>query len=62
MLFISVLSAVCKLYQKCDVIAFEDLGCESVKRLYVENFPVTVTVGSHGGDIFKEGREAYCEK
>ncbi len=47
--------------KKCEVIAFEDLGCESVKRLYVENFPVTVTVDSHGGDLFKEGRAAYCE-
>ena len=47
--------------KKCEVIAFEDLGCESVKRLYVEKFPVTVTVDSHGGDLFKEGRAAYCE-
>ena len=26
--------------KKCEVIAFEDLGCESVKKLYVENFPL----------------------
>lgn len=48
--------------KKCDVIAFEDLGCESVKRLEIVDFPVTVTVDSHGGDIFKTGREEYCEK
>ncbi|MGN1137684.1 MAG: fumarate hydratase C-terminal domain-containing protein [Oscillospiraceae bacterium] len=41
--------------KKCEVIAFEDLGCESVKRLYVEKFLVTVTVDSHGGGLFKEG-------
>jgi fumarate hydratase subunit beta len=46
--------------KSCEVIAFEDLGCESVKRLYIEKFPVTVTLDSHGGDLFKEGREAYC--
>lgn len=48
--------------KKCDVIAFEDLGCESVKRLEIVDFPVTVTVDSQGGDIFKTGREEYCEK
>ena len=47
--------------KSCDVIAFEDLGCESVKKLYIEKFPVTVAVDSHGGDIFKEGRGAYCK-
>lgn len=45
--------------KECEVIAFEDLGCESVKRLRIEDFPVTVTVDSHGGDLFKEGREKY---
>lgn len=47
--------------KSCEVIAFEDLGCESVKKLYIEKFPVTVAVDSHGGDIFKEGRETYCQ-
>lgn len=56
---VGTLAASC--IKKCEVIAFEDLGCESVKRLYVEKFPVTVTVDFHGGDLFKEGREAYCE-
>lgn len=46
--------------KKCEVIAFEDLGCESVKRLYIENFPVTVTIDSHGGNVFIDGRKAYC--
>ena len=47
--------------KSCEVIAFEDLGCESVKKLYIEKFPVTVAVDSQGGDIFKEGRAAYCK-
>lgn len=45
--------------KKCEVIAFEDLGCESVKKLYVEDFPLIVADDCSGGDIFSEGREKY---
>ena len=31
-----------KSVKSCEVIAFEDLGCESVKRLEIENFPLIV--------------------
>ena len=47
--------------KSCEVVAFEDLGCESVKRLLVEKFPVTVADDCRGGDIFSEGRSAYAE-
>lgn len=45
--------------KSCEVIAFEDLGCESVKKLYVENFPLTVAITANGDNIFTEGREKY---
>ena len=48
--------------KKCEVIAFEDLGCESVKKLYVEDFPLIVADDCHNGDIFSEGRRAYTDK
>lgn len=35
------------------VIAFEDLGCESVKQLQFENFPLIVGIDCNGGNIFK---------
>ncbi len=35
------------------VIAFEDLGCESVKELEFDNFPLIVGIDSSGGNIFK---------
>lgn len=35
------------------VIAFDDLGCESVKELVFDNFPLIVGVDCHGGNIFK---------
>lgn len=42
------------------VIAFEDLGCESVKRLYLEDFPLVVCNDAQGGDLFSEGRRAFA--
>lgn len=49
----------CKCITECEVIAFEDLGCESVKRLKFEKFPLIVAIDCHGGNIFIEGREQY---
>lgn len=46
----------------CEVIAFEDLGCESVKKLTFENFPLIVANDCFGGDIFSMGRAEYCIK
>jgi fumarate hydratase subunit beta len=45
----------------CEVIAYDDLGCESVKRLTVDRFPLLVTIDSHGGNLFRDGRAAYAE-
>lgn len=37
----------------CEVIAFDDLGCESVKKLTFNNFPLIVGIDCNGGNIFK---------
>ncbi len=39
--------------KECEIIAFEDLGCESVKKLRFENFPLIVGIDSKGGNIFE---------
>lgn len=36
----------------CDIIAFEDLGCESVKKLIFKDFPLIVGIDSKGNTIF----------
>ncbi len=36
----------------CEVIAFEDLGCESVKRLIFKDFPLIVGIDCQGGNLF----------
>lgn len=38
---------------ECEVIAFEELGCESVKKLTVKDFPVTVAIDSFGNSLFE---------
>ena len=35
------------------VIAFEDLGCESIKELTFENFPLIVGIDANGNSIFE---------
>ena len=42
-----------KCISSCEVIAFEDLGCESVKRLNFDSFPLTVAIDCSGGNIFE---------
>lgn len=37
----------------CEVIAFEELGCESLKKMRIEKFPVYVAIDCHGGNIFE---------
>ncbi len=39
---------------KAEVVAYNELGCESVKKLLVKDFPVTVAYDLHKGDIFNE--------
>ena len=42
-----------------EVIAWPDLGCEAVRRLIVEDMPLTVILDAHGGDLYESGPEAY---
>ena len=46
-------------YQKVEVIAYDELGCESVKRLTVENFSAIVSQDSVGGNLYTEGVAKY---
>lgn len=50
---------IAKSIKKADVVAYEDLGAEAIRRLEVENFPVTVVNDSHGGDLYEEGKAKY---
>lgn len=39
--------------KQADVIAYEDLGPESVKRLVVENMPLTVVIDCFGNNLYR---------
>ena len=45
-----------------EVICWEDLGCEAVRRLEVEDMPLTVILDSHGGDLYESGPAAYLSR
>ena len=45
--------------KKAEVIAYDDLGPEAIRRLEVEDFPAIVVNDAHGGDLFTEGVEKY---
>jgi len=47
--------------KKSELVAYEDLGTEAIRRLYVEDFPVIVANDIYGGDIFEEGRKKYAK-
>lgn len=46
--------------KKEEIIAFEDLGTEAVRRLEVENLPCVVIIDTSGKDRYKEGRAQYA--
>lgn len=48
-----------KTIKKAEVIAYEELGAEAVRRLEVEDFPAIVVNDVLGGDLFKAGVEEY---
>lgn len=43
-----------KCVKSCEVIAFPHLGCESVKKLVVEDFPLIAAIDCHGGNLYRK--------
>ncbi len=42
-----------------EVVAYDDLGPEAIRRIEVRNFPATVINDVHGGDLYEEGKKRY---
>lgn len=51
-----------KTIKKMDVIAYEDLGTESIKKLEVEGFPAIVCCDMYGGDLLLAGKDQYRDQ
>ena len=45
--------------KKSEVIAYDELGAEALRRLEVEDFPATVINDIYGGDLYQQGKARY---
>ena len=50
-----------KCIKKAEIVAYEDLGAEAIRRLEVEDFPVTVIIDSEGNNLYETGRQNYLQ-
>ena len=50
---------ISKTIKKSEVIAYQELGAEAIRRLEVEDFPATVVNDIYGGDLYQEGKARY---
>ena len=48
-----------KCIKKAEIVAYEDLGAEAIRRLEVEDFPVIVIIDSEGNNLYETGRANY---
>ena len=51
---------ISKAIHDSEIVAYEDLGPEAIRRLKVTNFPVIVVNDIRGRDLYDLGRDAYC--
>ena len=42
-----------------EVVAYDDLGTEAIRKLYVENFPVIVVMDAEGNDLYETAIEEF---
>lgn len=54
-----VAALLSKKIKKAEIIAFEDLGTEAIRKLEVKDFPVVVINDIYGGDLYQEGIRQY---
>ena len=50
---------IAKAIKRVEIIAFDDLGTEAIRKMEVENFPAIVVNDTKGGDLYNIGREKY---
>ena len=50
---------IAKSIKKAEVVAYDDLGAEALRRLEVEDFPATVINDIYGGDLYQEGKARW---
>jgi fumarate hydratase subunit beta len=48
--------------RKLEIVAYEDLGTEAIRRLEVEGFPAIVLNDCHGGDLYQDGQKQFARE
>ena len=43
-----------------EVVAYDDLGTEAIRRLEVKNFPVIVVIDKNGNNLYETAINEYC--
>ena len=51
-----------KCIKSAELIAYEDLGAEALRKLYVEDMPLVVIIDCEGNNLYESGRAAYLRK
>lgn len=52
---------IAKSVKKSELVAYEDLGAEAIRKLYVEDFPVVVIIDSEGNNLYEIGQKNYLQ-
>lgn len=52
---------IAKSVKEAEIVCYEDLGAEAIRRLYVEDFPATVEIDTKGTDLYEVGRKEYLD-
>jgi len=53
---------IAKSIKKAEIVAYEDLGPEAIRKLEVEDFPAVVINDTNGNDLYEEGARKYRKK
>ncbi len=46
----------------CEIVAYEELGPEAIRKLEVKDFPAVVVNDAHGNDLYEQGKKEYAQK
>ena len=51
-----------KCIKRSEVVAYDDLGAEAIRRLEIENFPVIVVIDKDGNNLYETAIEKYRKR
>ena len=51
---------LCKCIKKSEIVCYEDLGAEAIRKLEVQDFPVIVVIDSEGNNLYETAIKEYC--